>query len=124
MKERIENFKNGYQALKARFIKVMEKPVKVMKVIFGYGIMTSLLLGGLTLLGFIVAFCVGGEGAAAICAFIKKYAIPAVTYMSTVMVVFGLVIMYLSGEVALAAEKKSSKKASQKDSVNLEEGER
>ena len=72
--------------------------------------MLSLFVGGLTVIGYIVALVIGGEGAAAICTFIKKYIIPGVTYTSTAMVLLGLVAMYLSGEVALSAGKKKTEK--------------
>ena len=124
MREKMNKLKESYAAFKSGFIKRMEKPVKVLKQIFGYGIMTALFVGGATFIGYIAAFCIGGEAAVAICAFIKKYMIPAVTYLSTVMVVFGIVIMYLSGEVALAAKKKSDKKDSEKADERLNEGER
>ena len=114
MKEKLKKLSDSLRAFKEKFIKVMEKPVKVMKKIFGYGIMISLFVGGATLLGYLVAFFAGGEVAAAICAFIKKHIIPAITYTSTIMVIFGIVIMYLSGEVALAASKKNDKNKPEK----------
>ena len=43
----------------------------------------------------------------------KSYIIPFVTYLGTIMVLFGLILMYLSGEVALSASKK--KKNNQSD---------
>ena len=120
MREKINQLAQSYRAIRSRFFKAMEKPVKVLKTIFGYGILTSLFIGGLTLLGYIVAFCIGGEGAVAICSFIKKYIIVFVTYTSTITVLLGLLIMYLSGEVALSTKAKASKK----EESSLSEGER
>lgn len=105
MAEKIQNFKSSYNAFKQKVIKKLERPVSICKIIFGYGIMISLFVGALTMLGFVFAICVGGDLAAQICAVIKGYIIPAITYTSTIMVLFGLVIMYMSGQSALTAKK-------------------
>ena len=52
---------------------------------------------------------IGGDTAAAICTFLYKTVIPIVIYLSTTMVLFGLLAMYLAGEYALTAKKKISK---------------
>ncbi len=113
MRERIKRFSESFNNFKQKVIKKLEKPVSVCKLIFGYGIMISLFVGGLTLLGYIVALCAGGELAVEICRVIKAYIIPAITYLSTIMVLFGLILMYLSGESALSAKKKEKKEESQ-----------
>ncbi len=87
-----------------------KKISNVLKTIFGYGIMISLFVGGLTFFGYIAAFIIGGDIAASICAVIYKNIIPAIIYLAVSMVLLGLVAMYLSGEVALTPEKKQSKK--------------
>ena len=81
-----------------------------LKVIFGYGIMISLFVGGLTFFGYVAALIVGGEAAALICAFIYKKIVPVIIYLSVSMVLLGLVAMYLGGEVALTAHKKKAAK--------------
>lgn len=106
--EENKNINSKFNSKKERYIKVMEKPIKICKKIFGYGILTSLFIGGLSLFGFIVAFIFGGEVAISICSFIKTYLITFITYLSTIMVIFGLIIMYLSGEVALTIKKKNN----------------
>ena len=87
-----------------------EKIVKVLKTIFGYGIIISLFGGGLSFVGYLVALCIGGETATAICTFIYKEYIPIIVYISTCMVLLGLVIMYLTKDHALTAEKKAKSK--------------
>lgn len=87
----------------------MKKFTDILQYIFGYGIMICLLSGGLTFFGYIAALCIGGELAASICYFIYKVLFPIIIKASTVLVLFGLVIMYLKGEVALSISK--SKKA-------------
>ena len=79
------------------------------KLIFGYGIMLTLLAGGLTFFGYVVALIMGGDGAAVICNVIYEQIFPVIIYISSSTVLFGLVAMYLGGEVALTATKKTSK---------------
>lgn len=123
MKEKLIKFSNSYKALRAKFIEKLKKPVSICKIIFGYGIMISLFVGGLTFIGYAIALIIGGNGAVEICSFIKAYMIPAVTYVSTIMVLFGLILMYLSGETALSASKnkKKSNEADKKLEIKKED---
>lgn len=109
MKEKLMKFSNSYKSFKAKMIEKLKKPVSICKIIFGYGIMIGLFVGGLTFVGYMIALIAGGDIAVTICNFIKQYIIPAVIYISTTMVLFGLILMYLSGEVALSASKKKKK---------------
>ncbi len=85
---------------------VCKKIADVCRVIFGYGIEIVLFLGGLTFFGYLVALVIGGETATAMCTWIYKSFIPVLIYASTILIIFGLVIMYLAGEKALTPEKK------------------
>ena len=87
---------------------ILKKISDVLRVIFGYGIMFSLFVGGLTFFGYVAALIIGGDTAAAICEFLYKGVIPVVIKTSTVMVLLGIVIMYLCGEVALTSNKKKA----------------
>ncbi|MBE6786573.1 MAG: hypothetical protein E7538_10155 [Ruminococcaceae bacterium] len=87
-----------------------KKLSKILKTIFGYGIMISLFAGGLTFFGYLAAVIIGGETAALICTVIYKNIIPVIIYFSVIMVLLGLVAMYLNGEKALTPEKKEAKK--------------
>lgn len=89
---------------------VCKKIASVLRTIFGYGIMISLFGGGLTFFGFVAALIIGGDTAATICAFIQGKVLPVIIYISTIMVVLGLVAMYLNGETALTPDKKKSSK--------------
>lgn len=89
---------------------VCKKIASVLKTIFGYGIMISLFGGGLTFFGYVAALIIGGDTAATICAFIKGTILPVIIYISTIMVILGLVAMYLDGEKALTTDKKKSSK--------------
>ncbi len=87
-----------------------DKIIRVCRIIFGYGIMLSLFVGGLTFFGYVAALIIGGPTATAICTFLYKTIMPIAVKTSTVMVLFGLVIMYLNGEVALTSSKKKAVK--------------
>ena len=78
----------------------------ILKTIFGYGIMISLFVGGLTFFGYVVALFIGGNVATAICDFIYNNILPAIVYLAVIMVLLGLIAMYLAGEVALTSSKK------------------
>ena len=89
---------------------ICKKISEVMKMIFGYGIMIVLFAGGMTFFGYVAALCIGGDIAAAICAFISKTFMTYVIYASTGLVLFGLLAMYLGGEQALTSNKKKAVK--------------
>ena len=50
--------------------KTLKKISNILKMIFGYGIMLSLFLGGATFFGYVAALIIGGETATLICNFI------------------------------------------------------
>lgn len=87
-----------------------EKIVKLMRKAFGATIMVVLFAGGATFFGYLAALCVGGEAAAAICHFIYKQFMPVIIKVTTGTVLFGLLIMYVDGEVALTATGKKKEK--------------
>ncbi len=89
---------------------IIKKISSVLSTIFGYGIMLSLFVGGLTFFGYLVALVIGGDIATEICTFIYKTILPIVIKTSTIMVLLGIVIMYLNGEVALTSNKKKAAK--------------
>ena len=89
---------------------ICKKISKVLRVIFGYGIMLCLFAGGLTFFGYIAALCIGGDTATEICRVIYKTIIPYIIKASTILVLLGLVVMYLNGEMALTTDKKKSSK--------------
>jgi len=89
---------------------MLKKISDVLKMIFGYGIMICLFVGGLTFFGYVAALIIGGETATAICVFMYKQLMPVVIYATTILVLLGLVAMYLAGEVALTAGGKGKKK--------------
>ena len=121
MKEKLMKFKDSYKAFRAKMIEKLKKPVGVCKIIFGYGIMISLLVGGLTFFGYLIALIIGGDAAVEICKIIKTYINPIIIYLSTSMVLFGLILMYLSGETALSASKKNKKPSKKEEKLEIKE---
>ena len=89
---------------------IFKKIAKVLRTVFGYGILLSLFVGGLTFFGYVAALIIGGETATVICNVLYKNIIPVVIKTSTIMVLLGIVIMYLDGEVALTSSKKKAVK--------------
>ena len=92
----------------------LKKISDVFKLVFGYGIMIVLFVGGLTFFGYVAALIIGGEAATAICTWIYKSLIPVVIYTSTSLILFGLLTMYLAGEKALVPEKKAAREEGEK----------
>ena len=95
----------------------MKKIAETLKIVFGYGIMITLLVGGLTFFGYVAALIIGGNTAAWICEVIYKHIVPVMIKTSTIFVMFGLVTMYLAGEMALTTSKreKGSNKAAKNE---------
>ncbi len=87
----------------------MKKLSDILRLVFGYGIMITLFVGGFTFFGYLIALFIGGDTAADICTFIYKGIMPVMIKVSTSMILLGLLVMYLSGEQALTASKKSKK---------------
>ena len=93
----------------------MKGMIKILGIIYGYGIMICLFAGGLTFFGYVAALIVGGDMAETICHVIYKQITPIIIYVSTSMVVLGLVKMYLSGEVALTIQSNKKKAKAKKE---------
>lgn len=89
---------------------ILKKLSVKLKVIFGYGIMLTLFVGGLTFFGYLAALIIGGDTAVLICEVIYKKIVPVMIYVSTIMVLFGLLTMYLAGETALTPSKRNTGK--------------
>ena len=87
----------------------MKKASEICKLIFGWGMLITLCIGGLTFFGYVAALIIGGDTASEICTFIYQKIIKVMIYTTTALVLFGLVAMYLGGEVALTTSKKKTK---------------
>jgi len=89
---------------------ICKKLSDLLRTVFGYGIMICLFAGGLTFFGYMAALIIGGETAAVICTVIYKSIIPVIIKSSTILVLLGLLVMYLNGEMALTANKHETSK--------------
>lgn len=87
-----------------------KKLANVLGTIYGIGIAISLFVGGISVLGYIVAIIIGGQTATDICNFIYKDFYPILIWFSSAVVLLGLIKMYLAGQSALTAGKKKEKK--------------
>ena len=85
---------------------ICKKISSVLRVIFGYGIMICLFIGGLTFFAYLVALAVGGETAKVICDFTHNTLFPIIIKASNIFVITGLIVMYLNGEMSLTMNKK------------------
>ncbi len=85
---------------------ILKKISDVLKLIFGYGIMISLFVVGLTFLGYVAALIIGGDTAVMICDVIYNKIISVMIYLCTATVLLGLLAMYLAGEKALTPSKR------------------
>lgn len=87
----------------------MKKFTEICKLIFGYGIMIVLFAGGLTFFAYLVALIIGGDTAALICDVTYNQVVPVIVKASTILILFGLVCMYMSGEKSLTPSEKKKK---------------
>lgn len=94
----------------------MKKVSNIILWIFGIGVTLCVLAGGLSLLGFIVAMCIGGETATSMCVFIHKEYFPWVIKFTSIFTGFGLLGMYLTRKKSLtiAADAKANEPAEEK----------
>ena len=92
--------------------KIMNRIACVIRIIFGYGIMVCLLVGGLTFFGYIVALFIGDNTAEFICRLIYKHIYPILVVLSTSMIVLGLIWMYIVGESTFSGKTKQTKQDS------------
>lgn len=92
-----------------------QKIADVMGLIYGVGILIALFGGGLSFLGYLAAFIVGGDTATAICVFIYKTLYPILFYFSSGVVLLGLVKMYVAGEKSMVPSKRKAASKKERD---------
>lgn len=94
-----------------------KKMISVMDAVFGWGIGIVLFAGGLTFFGFVAALIIGGDTGAEICKFLHKTVFTWIISAGSLLVLFGLLRIYLSGEHSLRLSEKKAKKNSDKAST-------
>ena len=81
--------------------RVLKKLMAIIDGIYGWGILVCLFVGGLSVLGFLAAFIIGGEAAEAICVWLQKKLFGVLIYGGNIIVLLGLVNMYLKRQKSL-----------------------
>ena len=94
-----------------------KKVAEIMGYIYGTGILLAFLAGTLSVVGYVVAFAIGGTTATEICVFIYKEFYPILFSFSSIVVLFGLVKMYVAGEKSLVPKRKDEKKTENCENV-------
>ena len=83
---------------------VIKKISNVVLMSFSVGITICLFAGGMALIGFIIALCIGGDVATQICVFIHKTYLPIIIQIASIFTGLGLLGMYLKKTKALTVE--------------------
>ena len=89
-----------------------KKAASLMEKIFGWGILLTLLAGGLAFLGYLAALAAGGgeNGAGMrIALFIQKEYFPVVIVCAAISAAIGLLSLYLNGKEGLSLKGKQDK---------------
>lgn len=74
------------------------KIASVLEWVIGIAFALCLFLGGLGFIGFVVAFCTGGETAETICTFLSKTYYDYLIKASTITTVFCFILQYFNGD--------------------------
>ena len=105
-----------------KFLELLRKKVlPVIKTIFGWSVMITLLGGGLTMLSYVVALIVGGDAAAKICEITYKEVWPIIIKVTNITIVLGLIAMYINGEKALSPSEKKKKLTKKNDAEGTDD---
>lgn len=83
------------------------KLIRLLANLYGIGITASLLIGGLSFVGYLAAIIIGGQTAADICSFIYKKLYAALFYLCSASVFIGMMKMYIAGEKTMMLTKKN-----------------
>lgn len=100
---------------------ICKKIATVLEWIIGTALAACLFLGGLGFIGFVVAFCAGGETAELICTFLSKTYYVYLIKASTITVVLCFVLQYFNGEAKWINPFKKSNKSTEASDTNQEE---
>ena len=81
---------------------ICKKMSDILKTVFGYGIMITLVVGGLTFFGYVAALIIGGDLAEKICVFLQKQYYPVVIVVGALAIVVGWIAMYVGKKEGLS----------------------
>ncbi|MBE6606054.1 MAG: hypothetical protein E7635_03355 [Ruminococcaceae bacterium] len=79
-------------------IKLCKKTAEVLEFVIGVAIMVCLFIGGLGFVGYVIAFCIGGELATTICTWLYTVFYGYLIKLSTITTLFTFLLIYLKGE--------------------------
>ncbi len=80
------------------FKEFCKKSASVLEIIIGIALIVCLFGGGLGVIGYAVAFCIGGETATAICTWVYKVFYGYIIKLSTITTLLTFLLIYLKGE--------------------------
>lgn len=83
----------------------MKKVIEIINKIFGITVLIEFLAGGLSIVGYIVALCIGGEIGAQISIFVFEKYLRYIIIATSITIGLGLISMYLNKQKALFFEK-------------------
>lgn len=83
----------------------MKKIANILLTIFSIGVLLTVVAGGVAIIGYIIAMCIGGDIAVGICQFIKEKYFPLLITGTSIFVACGLAGMYFDKKKALVIEK-------------------
>lgn len=81
-----------------KFKNVCHKIANILEWIIGYSVLICLFVGGLGVIGYIVALCIGGQTAIDICTFMYKQFYVWLIYLSTSTTLLCFLYLYLKGD--------------------------
>ena len=81
-----------------KFQNVCKKFASVLEYLIGIALAICLFVGGLGIVGYMVAFCIGGDTAAEICTWIYKYFYGFLIQLATYTTLASFLLIYLKGD--------------------------
>ena len=77
---------------------IRKKIVTVIEYIIGISLSICLFVGGLGFIGYMVAFCLGGDAAVLICDWLSKVFYKSLIYLATSTTLLSFILLYVRGD--------------------------
>ena len=77
---------------------IRKKITTVIEYIIGISLSICLFVGGLGFIGYMIAFCLGGDAAVAICDWLSKVFYKVLIVLATSTTLFSFVLLYVRGD--------------------------
>lgn len=88
---------------------MLKKIASVLEMIIGGMLAICLFVGALGFIGYMVAFCIGGDAAIMICDFVYKVFYKVLIYISTSATVLCFLLLYVKGDAKWTVKFKKQK---------------